>query len=228
MWHLGNKENIFLWLYHAFHPNDSLIFHQFYTAWWYKHLEKQLPKIKARNKSRHFYFSSKDYSFAFVVEAPVAPVDHKGSSCPWALLTSPDWNPVAACKNHGGFIKHSEEKKILCWKSGYWLPVALAGGCWSLPVEGEFHPRAWHQQDQPPPSPHSLAPDTTPPPHPGLPFPQGSTVPATMMGFLIFKALQHPEFISRGNPFHLVTSSQAHLPEVYCSLSWKVKHSELS
>lgn len=32
MWHLGNKDNIFLQLYHAFHPNDSLAFHPMYTA----------------------------------------------------------------------------------------------------------------------------------------------------------------------------------------------------
>lgn len=57
------------------------------------------------------------------------------------LLSSPDWNPVAACKNHGALIKHIGKKRILvCWKSGCWLPAALAGGCWSLPVEGNSIP----------------------------------------------------------------------------------------
>lgn len=133
---------------------------------------------------------------------------------------------MAACKNHRGLIKHSEEKKSFSvLENGCRLPVALAGGCWSLPVEGNSIP-------EPGTSRTNLHPLYTPwhqtlfPLH--IQSPQGSTVPATVMGFLIFKALQHPKFISRGNPFHLVTSSQAYLPEVYCSLSWKVKRPELS
>lgn len=91
---------------------------------------------------------------------------------------------------------------------------------------GEFHPRAWYQQDQPL---YTLWHKKLFPLHiMGCQSPQGSTVPTSVMGFLIFKALQHPKFISRSKRFHLVTSSQAYVPKVYCSLSWQVNYSELS
>lgn len=54
-WCLGNKDNNFLQLYHAFHQNDTSAFHQLYTAWWCKHLRKRMPKVKDRNKLRYLY-----------------------------------------------------------------------------------------------------------------------------------------------------------------------------
>lgn len=53
-------------------------------------------------------------------------------------------------------------------RSGCWLSVALAGGVLVYACGGEFLPRGWYQQDQPPPSLHALAGDTNPPPHLGL------------------------------------------------------------
>lgn len=56
-------------------------------------------------------------------------------------------------------------------RSGCWLSVALAGGVPVCACGGKFLPRAWRQQDQLPPSPHTLAGDTILPPHLGLQVP---------------------------------------------------------
>lgn len=138
---LGNKENIFLQLYHAFHTNDSSFFSPVLYCVMVQTSTKQLPKVKAGNKLRHLYHIFNRLQPCICCGSPCGSCWPQGQQlqnhCS-PVLTEILWLLVRIMEDSLNIL----EKKILlaCWKSGCWLPVALAGDCWPLPVEGNSIP----------------------------------------------------------------------------------------
>lgn len=138
---LGNKENIFLQLYHAFHTNDSLFFSPVLYCVMVQTSTEQLPKVKARNKLRHLYHIFNRLQPCICCGSPCGSCWSQGQQLPlWAykttaLLTEILWLLVRIMEDSLNILEKKKKKKILlaCWKSGCWLPVALAGDCWPLP-----------------------------------------------------------------------------------------------